>query len=164
MDRFSSIYWWGNLGKLLRKQCQTSTKKSTCFASCFILFRAAAYRPLSDVTSKPLNWRTRQKKIGTLQWSLLSCKEQPIVLSSSSTAFPPTERGLFSVRGNIWRIVKTINYFWLRKYARIVVLGQYLFLEAHSCPRPSLSGNCSLLGTDNIVGQLSVHISSPNAK
>ena len=30
----------------------------------------------------------------TLQWSLLSCKEQPIVLSSSSTAFPSTEKGL----------------------------------------------------------------------
>ena len=53
MDRFSSIYGWGNWrgkrkkrnwwGKLLRKQCQTSTKKSTCFASCFVLFRAAAY-------------------------------------------------------------------------------------------------------------------------
>ena len=28
-------------------------------------------------------------------------------------------------------------------------------------PRASLSGNCSLLGTDNILGQLSVHISSP---
>ena len=27
MDRFSLIYWRGNLGKLLRKQCQTSTKK-----------------------------------------------------------------------------------------------------------------------------------------
>ena len=56
---------------------------------------------------------------------------------------------------------RVINYFWLRKYARIVVLGHYLFLEAHSCPRASLSGNCSLLGTDNILGQLSVHISSP---
>ena len=66
-----------------------------------------------------------------------------------------------AARGNIWRIIKTINYFWLRKYARIIVLGHYLFLEAHSCPRASLSGNCSLLGTDNILGQLSVHISSP---
>ena len=62
---------------------------------------------------------------------------------------------------NIRRIIKTINYFWLRKYARIVVLLHYLFLEAHSCPRASLSGNCSLLRTDNILGQLSVHISSP---
>ena len=41
---------------------------------------------------------------------------------------------------------------WARKYARIVVLGHYLFLEAY---------NCSLLGADNILGQLSVHISSP---
>ena len=85
--------------KFVEKAVPESIKKSTCFASCFVLscFRAAA----------------------------------------------------FAVRGNIWRIIKTINYFWLLKYARIVVLGHYLFLEAH---------NCSLLGTDNIVGQLSVHI------
>ena len=63
----------------------------------------------------------------------------------------------FAVRGNIWRVIKTRNYFWLPKYARIVVLGHYLFLKAHSCPR----ANCLLLGTDNILGQLSVHISSP---
>ena len=30
-----------------------------------------------------------------------------------------------------------------RKYARIFVLGHYLFLEAHSFPRASLSENCS---------------------
>ena len=31
-----------------------------------------------------------------------------------------------------------------RKYARIFVLGHYLFLVAHSFPRASLSENCSL--------------------
>ena len=35
-----------------------------------------------------------------------------------------------------------------RKYARIFVLGHYLFLEAHIFPRAALSENCSLLGTD----------------
>ena len=45
-----------------------------------------------------------------------------------------------------------------RKYARIFVRGHYLFLEAHSFPRASLSENCSLLGTDNVRGQISVHI------
>ena len=106
MERFSSISSEG-IRKLVQKAVPESTKKSTCFASCFVLscFRAAA----------------------------------------------------FAVRGDIWRIIKTINYFWPLKYARIVVLGHYLFLEAHSCPR----ANCSLLGTDNILGQLSVHISSP---
>ena len=93
--------------KLVQKAVPESTKKSMCFASCFIL----------------------------------SC----------------FHAGAFAVRGNIWRILKTINYLWLRKYARIVVLGHYLFLEANSCPR----ANCSLLGTDNILGQQSVHISSP---
>ena len=37
-----------------------------------------------------------------------------------------------------------------------------MFLEAHSFPRASLSENCSLLGTDNVRGQISVHIFAPN--
>ena len=40
-----------------------------------------------------------------------------------------------------------------RKYARIFVLGHYLFLVAHSFPRATLSENCSLLGTDNVRGE-----------
>ena len=38
----------------------------------------------------------------------------------------------------------------------------YLFLEAHRFPRASLSENCSLLGTDNVCGQISEHIFAPN--
>ena len=49
-----------------------------------------------------------------------------------------------------------------QKYARIFVLGHYLFLVAHSFPRASLSENCSLLGTDNVRGQISEHIFAPN--
>ena len=41
-----------------------------------------------------------------------------------------------------------------RKYARIFVLGHYLFLVAHSFPRATLSENCLLLGTDNVRGQI----------
>ena len=48
---------------------------------------------------------------------------------------------------NTWRIITTTNYFWLRKYARIAVVGHYLFLDL-------LSGNCSLLRTDNVLGQI----------
>jgi len=33
--------------------------------------------------------------------------------------------------------------------------GHYLFLEAHSFPRATLSENCSFLGTDNVLGQMS---------
>ena len=33
---------------------------------------------------------------------------------------------------------------------------------AHSFPRASLSENCSLLGTDNVRGQISEHIFAPN--
>ena len=39
-----------------------------------------------------------------------------------------------------------------RKYARIFVLGHYLFLLAHSL----------LLGTNNVRGQISEHIFTPN--
>ena len=51
---------------------------------------------------------------------------------------------------------------WLRKYARIFVLGHYLFREANSFPRPNLEENCSLLGTDNNRGQISEHIFAQN--
>ena len=44
-----------------------------------------------------------------------------------------------------------------------VFLGRhYLFLEAHSFPRASLSENFSVLGTDNVRGQISEHIFAPN--
>ena len=49
-----------------------------------------------------------------------------------------------------------------RKYARIFVLRHYLFLVAHSFPWATLSENCLLLGTDNVRGQISVHIFTPN--
>ena len=48
--------------------------------------------------------------------------------------------------------MNTIASIWLRKYARIFVLGHDLFLEAHS----------ELLGTDNVRGQISEHIFAPN--
>ena len=49
-----------------------------------------------------------------------------------------------------------------RKYARIFFLGHYLFLVAHNFRRASLSENCSLLGTHNVLGQISEHIFAPN--
>ena len=49
-----------------------------------------------------------------------------------------------------------------QKYARIFVLGHYLFLVAHSFPRAQLEENCSLLRTDNVCGQISKHIFAPN--
>ena len=41
-------------------------------------------------------------------------------------------------------------------------IRHYLFLEAPSFPRASSLENCSLLGTDNIRGQISEHIFAPN--
>ena len=50
-----------------------------------------------------------------------------------------------------------------RKYARIFVLGHYLFLVAHSFPPQALlSENSALLGTDNVRRQISEHIFAPN--
>ena len=42
------------------------------------------------------------------------------------------------------------------------VLGHYLFLVARSFPRASQSENCSLLGPENVHGQISEHIFVPN--
>ena len=49
-----------------------------------------------------------------------------------------------------------------RKYARIFVRGHYLFREANSFPRASLSENYELRATDNVQGQISEHIFAPN--
>ena len=49
-----------------------------------------------------------------------------------------------------------------REYARLFVLGHYLILVAHSFPGASLSENCSLLGRDNVRGQIFEHIFAPN--
>ncbi len=54
-------------------------------------------------------------------------------------------------------IINTIASIRLKKYSLMFVLGHYLFLEDHSFRR-----NCSLLGTDNVCGQMSVHIFAPN--
>ena len=45
-----------------------------------------------------------------------------------------------------------------QKCVRIFVLGHYLILDAHSLSQASLSENCSHLGTDNVRGQILVHI------
>ena len=45
-----------------------------------------------------------------------------------------------------------------RKYARIFFRGHYLFREENSFPRAKLEENCELRGTDNVQGQISVHI------
>ena len=50
----------------------------------------------------------------------------------------------------------------VRKYARIFVRGHYLFREANSFPRAKLKENCELRGADNVQGQISEHIFTPN--
>ena len=48
------------------------------------------------------------------------------------------------------------------KYARIFDRRHYLFLKAHSFPRVTRMEKCSLLGTDNVHGQISENIFAPN--
>ena len=69
---------------------------------------------------------------------------------------------------NLLRIINTIAsvlresvpvHFPLTLYS---VKQIYLFLEVHSFPRASLSVNCSHNGTDNVRGQISVHIFAPH--
>ena len=66
------------------------------------------------------------------------------------------------VAKKIWRIIKTIVAIWGENMLGYLSVGHYLFLVAHSFPRASLSENCSLLGTDNVRGQISEHIFAPN--
>ena len=54
------------------------------------------------------------------------------------------------------RILQRAYYSW------IFVLGHYLFLKAHSFPWAMLSENWSLLGTDNVCGEMSKNIFAPN--
>ena len=60
------------------------------------------------------------------------------------------------VRVNLGYINNSLHL--ARKYARIFVRGHYLFREANSFPRAKLEENCELRGTDNVQGQISVHI------
>ena len=62
------------------------------------------------------------------------------------------EKGYFQNRKCCEKDVKDNKHNSLhlaRKYARIFVLGHYLFLEDHSFSRATLSEICSLLETDN---------------
>ena len=72
----------------------------------------------------------------------------------------PSDIAQFSNRTCYQKHLKDLRL--ARKYARIFVLGHYLFLEARSFPRAKLSENYSLLGTAIVRGQISEHISTPN--
>ena len=64
---------------------------------------------------------------------------------------------------NIWRITNTyIGRHLGRKYARIFVLGHYLFLKAYSFHPATLSNKCYLLGTDNVRRHISELVFAPH--
>ena len=89
-------------------------------------------------------------------------KYPPLATSTSVNSFkysPPFKTTRVAIK--IWRIIKTIVAI-CGEYARIFALGHYLFLVAHNFPPASLSENCSLLGTNNVRGQISEHIFVPN--
>ena len=49
-----------------------------------------------------------------------------------------------------------------QNYAGKFVLGHYVFLKVHSFLPAGLSENLSLFKTDNVHGELSMHIFAPN--
>ena len=59
-------------------------------------------------------------------------------------------------------IIQDSSVHLARKYAWMFLLGHHLLLKADSFPCTMLSEGCSLLGTDNVCGQISKHISVPN--
>ena len=72
-------------------------------------------------------------------------------MSSSLYAFDKSQKNIIPIQTN--------NSLHLaRKYARIFVRGHYLFREANSFPKATLEENCELRGSDNVQGQISVHI------
>ena len=100
---------------------------------------------------------------------LLQRPIRPFALKGhGSIAHSASPLGLVTFRANCARYEKDFkdnkdnNRHLARKYARMFVLGHYLFLVAHSFPGASLSENCSLLGTDNVRGQIPEHIFAPN--
>ena len=50
----------------------------------------------------------------------------------------------------------------LFKAMKVLLVSFLALCQAHSFPRASLSENCSLLGTDNVQGEISEHIFTPN--
>ena len=57
---------------------------------------------------------------------------------------------------------KHTSFHFARTYSPIFVLGRNLFLEAHSFLRTSLSKKRLFIGIDNVRGQISQHIFTPN--
>ena len=113
-----------------------------------------------------INWRFSASLLG--QMFIFRTISQPRTLSAD---IPAAWRALLTkypsifktarVAKKIWSIIKTIASIW-GENVRIFVLGHYLFLVAHSFPRTSLSENCSLLGKDDVRGQIPEHIFAPN--
>ena len=61
----------------------------------------------------------------------------------------------------LWFSVFSTLINWKAKYARIFVLGHYLFLKAYSFHPAALTNSCSLLGTDNVRRQISELVFAP---
>ena len=69
---------------------------------------------------------------------------------------------MYKGEGNLRKFV-VVNE-WIINYSgrgdtQIGVQGYYLFREVNSCPTVKLEGNCELQGTNNVQGQLFMHIS-----
>ena len=70
----------------------------------------------------------------------------------------PPERGTFFRL----QVYERVGISQVEVYEHGYLSLDIICLVAHSFPRASLSENCSLLGTDNVRGQISEHIFAPN--
>ena len=78
-----------------------------------------------------------------------------VLANTENKLFTQQSRALKKKR--VRRTINTVASIWGE-----IILIYYLFLEAQSFPRGSLSKNCSLLGTDCVCIQISVCILAPN--
>ena len=58
--------------------------------------------------------------------------------------------------------INTVYIIYLGQKCVWMLCEHHLFLEVHSFPQAKLRGNYSLLGRDNVCGQLSMYILTPS--
>ena len=106
-------------------------------------------------------------QVGVLWYSSLRQKNQVCVFENSSL-----HQNNYHVSNIIIHQIFSLARDWSKRvtWANITQLklgnirgySPIFKTDAHSFPRASLSENCSLLGTDNVHGQISEHIFAPN--
>jgi len=98
--------------------------RSQCYYDSSVTQHVVMFLIIHQIFSLARDWSKRVTLLNMPQ----------LKLGNSRVIFPS-----FRIAKNVLKMINTIAPIWLKKYARIFVLGHYLFLEAHSFPRASLS-------------------------